>query len=228
MRKVEVVDGGEKVSTTFGSPEVFQRIRGLAKNIEDAKAALAAAERKLALLRTNAGALEAVGKKPEEEIRLASSDVQGAASALSSAREQFASAFLEERKDFDVVRSEVFATFHAKAIAPNIASLRSLVGTVEAAIGGLVANLETMNAVSGDSSEADDFDEKIVGWNRFVGSLGGPGNALVHVSAAVRVSAANSFLEIAKEVMQLESAIKRLRAAASAAQTRLANASTGK
>jgi hypothetical protein len=220
-----LVNGTEEV-VSFNSPEAIRGLRDLRKRVLDLKAARDAAQRSLSLCQRNPEVLELQGKSSIEAIRAATLEFQSADSKLSGAKSELSSAILAERQDFDAVRGKLLNELHQGTIAPSLAQFRQIIQQVEATIDGLIAKIQSIElSTKANGLDLDTFDCQLILWNKLVTELGGPSNALIDDSNAVQISAAQSFLSVAKDAAKITSSVTRLQNAVSAARSRISGSS---
>jgi hypothetical protein len=212
---------------SFQSPEAVDAIRSAAKRIPELQKAAANARRIFNMVQSNPAAIELQGKSPVEETRNARTKAEQAENEVQRARAELAQLVLSERADFDVMRGRMLASLNETTILPAATQLRALVAQVEAIIGDLIDKVSSIS-VSNGSTEIDRFDAGIVTWNKLIAECCAPSNALIAPLDAIRISAANLYLQSARDVQKLTLAVARLQDAVAKTQSRIAKASSTK
>jgi hypothetical protein len=220
------VNGVQEV-VSFQSPEAVEVIRAAAKKIPELQKKAVEARRIAGMVHSNPSAIELQGKNPVEESRIARAKADQAEGDFSRSRGELAQLFISERADFDIVRGRLLSKLNREQISPAAAQLQKLVAQVESVIEDLIAKVSAVS-VSNESGELERFDGSIVAWNKLCGECGAPANAYVDPTNAIRISAASLYLQSAKDVSRLTTAVTRLQGAVAATQTRLAKASSAR
>src|SRR6185437_4518780 len=187
-----------RVAVVFPSPEFERRVTELRAAIANDRSELDTAQKKLAAMIANPGALTAIGRDAAVEIQNARTGIQALERQISVKRSQITQLFRDEHRAIEQHRDETWRTLYEDFVQPTSSEILEMAAVLNTKMRAIVALVKSRPVEL--STLLDSFKTSEAKWNQAVrdfGNLGIGGN--LAVQSDLHANVAHALAKVIKE-----------------------------